>query len=83
MTPLDRLEFVIRGEMAMGAGDPFARGELEGLRQVYDWALAGRSVRDRIEAWVPPETMIREERQRLAGFRCGLERAWDIFAARV
>lgn len=85
MTPLDRLAFVIHAEIAMDlhSSDPYHRGEIEGMRQVYDWALAGDAVRDRIEGWVPSETMVREQRQRLAGFRCGLERAWDIVAARV
>lgn len=84
----DRLAFVIQCETAIDLGrgnatEEYHRGEIEGLRQVYDWALLGENILDRLEAWQAPESYIRERRQFLAGFRAGLVRGSDIVRDRV
>lgn len=84
----ERLAFVIQCETAidigrMNATQEYHRGEIEGLRQVYDWAILGENVLDRLDGWQAPESYIRERRQFLAGFRAGLTRGSDIVNGRV
>lgn len=83
----ERLAFLIQCETAIDLGrmhdpDEFQRGKIEGLRQVYDWALAGEDVEGRVCGYSPPESYIRGRRQFLAGFMRGLNLGSEIVCGR-